>query len=108
MTTIRFQQANLIFEKKDVIKVCERKFQEIMRLFSKSPLMQLKASDLWFEIIELSEPVSEGDYSNYLLKRLDDVFVRFEELQSDERFSDMQDSIIRMIAKCNELGIDIK
>jgi hypothetical protein len=108
MSTIRFEQAVFINKEQDKIKLYEYKFNEVVRMFTKSTLMQLNGWDLWEKVLELSEPMSKGDYSDYLFKKLDEVFSDFENLQNDKRFISLQKNISEMIEKCNKMGVSLK
>lgn len=100
--SITFAQYNLIMSEDEKIKLYEKRFNEILRIFSKTPFMQLYKHDLWEDIIDLSEPVLSKDYSKYLFKQLDKVFIEFEELQNDDRFNNIKENILNTINRCNE------
>lgn len=106
--SIRFEQASLIYDEFHKIQQYEFQFLEILRLFQKNPFMQLTAWEMFEKILELAEPVYEKDWSNFLFKKLDELFLEVEEYQNNPKFSQMQQNILEMIKKCNERNIEIK
>lgn len=105
LKNIRFEQASFIMNEADKIEIYERRISGIIRLFSKSPYMQFKAWDLYEKILELSDAYFEKDYSKYLLKKSDEAFEQFEELQNNEDFISSRDEMIKMIKTFNDLNI---
>lgn len=108
METIRFEQAAIIVNQQDKIKIYTNKYEAISRMFSKSPFMQMTAWDTWEQIIDLGEPVATNDWSNFLFKKLDQLFEEVENYQNNPKYAKMQENILDMIKKCNELNIEIK
>jgi len=107
MEIIRFEQAKLITEQRYLFQNYEMRFHEVLRLFTKSPFIQMTAFDLWSEIIDLSDSYSEKDYSKLLLKKTDEIFKKVEDLQTNPKFNNVKQGIIDMIKLCNEKGIEL-
>ena len=99
-TTIRFEQAALRLDQNDKIKVYETRFFAISRMYQKSPFMQMMQWDTYEKLNELAEPVATNDWSNYLFKKLDDVFEEVEDLQNDPKFVSIKENLLEMIKQC--------
>lgn len=98
---ITFEQASFIAENQDLITSYTEKFYSIMREFASNTLLQLLAGSIWMELIELSEPMHNKDYSQYLFKKLDGLFINIEELQADPAFDKIKNILLGVIKDLN-------
>jgi flagellar hook-associated protein FlgK len=60
----------------------------------------MTAWSTWEKILELGEPVYENDWSNFLFKKLDELFVEIEDYQNNPDYQSIQASILEMIERC--------
>lgn len=102
---ISFKQIKLIAENQERIKAYELRFNEVIRTFQKNTLMQFMAFGVYNELLDLSKYIHNKDYSELLFDKLDTIFESFEEFQTNEKFTELRDTIIQTINKCNEAGV---
>lgn len=102
---IRFEQASLMVNEASKIKVYETRFFEVLRMFQKSPFMQMTAWNTYEKLMDLHEPVANKDWSNYLFKKLDEAFEEVENYQNDPKYQEFRTNILEMIEKCKILNI---
>lgn len=103
--TISFNQIKLIAENQDRIKAYETRYYEVIRVFQKNTLMQFMAFGVYSELLDLSKYIYQKDYSELIFDKLDTIFESFEEFQTNEKFTELRDTIIQTINKCNEAGV---
>lgn len=104
MSTVRFEQVVLGMNNQDKIEIYKDRLQTVLLTFSKNTLLQLFAMDLYMCALELRDPLHSGDYSEYLFKKLDDMFCEFEDLQSNDALKMVKENLIDAIQKRNELN----
>lgn len=105
--TIRFEQAAFIHNEVDKIEQYTVVFQSILRVFSKSPLLQMVAGELWWRLLDLSKPYGERDFSQFLFDESDKVFKEFEELQNNPKMERLKEELIKVVKEYNKPKDDI-
>lgn len=101
MSTIRFEQLAFIKNEKDKITEYQNRVNQIFHLFVKNTHLQLLAFHLWDDIIDLSTAYANKDYSNFLLKKSEDLFFQFEELQNHVQDNHIQSKLSEFIKAYN-------
>ncbi len=101
MSIIRFEQLAFIKSEQEKINQYSERVTEIFRLFVKNTHLQLLAFHLWDDLIDLSTAYSNKDYSQFLLKKSEDLFYQFEELQNHVQDNDIQAKLAEFIKEKN-------